>query len=547
MKKLTAYLLVLVLVLSLAVPASAEGSENTYGGEKLIYGISGEGRELCAYRYGTGKNVLVVGFAIHGYEDAFDQDGLALVYTAERVMEYLQTSLLPQAYDWTVYILPCMNPDGLYSGWTNNGPGRCTTTMLDENNQLVYGTGIDMNRCFPPMYSTYWSARNYTSDRPLACKEASALANFVQNVKGEGSNLLIDVHGWLSQNITTSSRISSVLRENFPYNWNSWSNGGSGYLMNYAATLGYESALLELPYGVTSLEAYKQTDYASRVVNCVAGLMQTEPLICDSVGHQYEAFHIPVTCTQDGQDGVRCTVCGYTSATVTTAPGHKADPNSIITVSEATATKDGLYLFTCLNCGWDYQAASVPRVFNDVDSSAYYADALDYCYAGGIINGVSADCFGGSLTLSRGMLVTMLYRYEGQPQTGAVSGFVDVAPGEYYYDAINWAVANGVVTGITAEYFAPNDPVTREQAMAIFHRYVSGKGLDNGARAQMNFADIGALQSYAADAASWAVANGIIQGMDGNRLAPRETANRAQSVTILKRVADYVAAMTPAQ
>ena len=130
MIRITAFLLVLSMAMAFLPQASA--SESIPNGEKIVYGLSGEGRELCAYRYGNGENVLIMGFAIHGFEDNFDRDGECLVYTGELIMEHLSTSLLPQAHNWSVYILPCMNPDGLYSGWTNYGP--------EDNSTILYGT-----------------------------------------------------------------------------------------------------------------------------------------------------------------------------------------------------------------------------------------------------------------------------------------------------------------------------------------------------------------------------------------------------------------------
>lgn len=110
----------------------------------------------------------------------------------------------------------------------------------------------------------------------------------------------------------------------------------------------------------------------------------------------------------------------------------------------------------------------------------------------------------------------MLYRLHGQPKTSAANPFSDVAPGTYYENAVRWAADAGIVNGIGGGRFAPDQLVTRQEAMTIFFRYVSWMGLDNG----------------------------IILGDDQGRLLPLDTATRAQSVTILKRVEDYVAANT---
>lgn len=102
-----------------------------------------------AHRYGTGSNVLILGFALHGFEDHFDRDGLCLVECANAVMDELYNNKMVDGYDWTVYVLPCMNPDGLYSGYTCNGPGRCSTTYLAPDGTVKKGGGIDLNRCSP--------------------------------------------------------------------------------------------------------------------------------------------------------------------------------------------------------------------------------------------------------------------------------------------------------------------------------------------------------------------------------------------------------------
>lgn len=119
--------------------------------ETLVYGQSGAGRDLKAYRYGDGENVIILAFAIHGWEDNFSRDGQLLVDTAEDLMQVLEDRYdeLVRSGDWSVYVLPCLNPDGLYDGWTCNGPGRCTTYRLDANGNNIYGVGIDLNRSFP--------------------------------------------------------------------------------------------------------------------------------------------------------------------------------------------------------------------------------------------------------------------------------------------------------------------------------------------------------------------------------------------------------------
>ena len=239
----------------------------------ITYGTSGEGRPLMAYRFGTGKNVMVLGYEIHGYEDNFTKDGGALVYAAGQMMNLLASnqSLLDD-YDWTVYVLPSMNPDGLISGYSHNGPGRLTTSYITSSGALSYAKGIDMNRSFPTGWTSYTSARNYNGPAPLACRESAALATFVQNVRGSGVNICFDVHGWFSQIITsngTDNVLYKTLKSAFPSNTYASCRGGSGYFTAYTTTLGYISCLFEYPSNVYSLQGFQNSGYCEKFNNCI--------------------------------------------------------------------------------------------------------------------------------------------------------------------------------------------------------------------------------------------------------------------------------------
>ncbi len=234
----------------------------------ITYGTSGEGRPLMAYQFGSGKNVMVLGYEIHGYEDNFDRDGGALVYAAGQMMNLLASNQsLLEDYDWTVYVLPSMNPDGLISGYSHNGPGRLTTSYLTSSGNLSYAKGIDMNRSFPTGWISYTSARNYNGSAPLACRESAALAKFVQNVRGDGVNMCFDVHGWFSQIITSNGYdnvLYKTLKAAFPGNTYASCRGGSGYFTAYTTTLGYTSCLFEFPSDVYSLQGFQRSGYCEK-------------------------------------------------------------------------------------------------------------------------------------------------------------------------------------------------------------------------------------------------------------------------------------------
>ena len=232
------------------------------------YGVSGSGQyPLTGVQLGTGKNVMVLTFAIHGWEDNWNRDGEALVYLADQTKRYLEDNYpLISDGDWTVYVLRCLNPDGLYLGTSCNGPGRCTTTSYDAAGALV-NRGIDMNRCFPYHFRCYTEARNYNGSAPLACKEARAIADFVTQAKGSGFNLLIDTHGWYGQIITSNGTgtLYNAFHDRFPASSYTSLDAASGFLSGWAGhVMGYDSCLFELPRGIYSLDAFRATDCVAR-------------------------------------------------------------------------------------------------------------------------------------------------------------------------------------------------------------------------------------------------------------------------------------------
>lgn len=142
--------------------------------------------------------------------------------------------------------------------------------------------------------------------------------------------------------------------------------------------------------------------------------------------------------------------------------------------------------------------------------------------------------------MTRAMLVTVLWRYAGQPKEGT-NTFTDVKSGQWYTDAVIWAAKNGVVTGVGNNKFSPNGNVTREQLATILYRYAIANEIDVMYRADMSvFSDCDKVSSYADHAVYWAVAVGLINGADG-KLMPQGNATRAQVAAILTRFVQNVA------
>lgn len=173
--------------------------------------------------------------------------------------------------------------------------------------------------------------------------------------------------------------------------------------------------------------------------------------------------------------------------------------------------------------------------FSDVRTGDWFYDAVAYVYGKGMMRGVSEDMFIPDAATDRAMIVTILHRLEGSP-AAPPAAFSDVSAGQYYAAPVAWASACGIVTGYEGGVFMPEIPITREQLAAILYRYAQYKALDTSPRGDLGrFPDASAVSLYASEAMSWAVAVGLINGMDG-MLAPSGNASRAQVATIFQRL-----------
>ncbi len=178
--------------------------------------------------------------------------------------------------------------------------------------------------------------------------------------------------------------------------------------------------------------------------------------------------------------------------------------------------------------------------FNDVSANDWFASAVDYVTGKGMMNGTADNTFSPKANTTRGMVVTVLYRLENQPSTSAAS-FTDVASGAYYANAVAWANANGIVSGYGSGKFGPNDKVTREQLAAILYRYAQYKKYDvSGANSLDGYTDVQSVSSYAVPALQWANAAGVVTGKSGSKLDPKGNATRAEVAAMLMRFCENV-------
>lgn len=180
--------------------------------------------------------------------------------------------------------------------------------------------------------------------------------------------------------------------------------------------------------------------------------------------------------------------------------------------------------------------------FNDVSANDWFASAVDYVTGKGMMNGTADNTFSPKANTTRGMVVTVLYRLENQPSTSAAS-FTDVASGAYYANAVAWANANGIVSGYGSGKFGPNDKVTREQLAAILYRYAQYKKYDVSVGEDTNilsYDDAQSISSYAIPAIQWACGAGVVTGKSGSKLDPKGNATRAEVAAMLMRFCENV-------
>jgi len=174
--------------------------------------------------------------------------------------------------------------------------------------------------------------------------------------------------------------------------------------------------------------------------------------------------------------------------------------------------------------------------FTDVDQSLWYHAGIDFVVANKMMNGVGDNKFDPHGTASRAMIVTILYRLEGQPKVTAENPFDDVEEDTWYTDAVIWAEAKGIVNGYGDDKFGPNDEITREQMAKIMFNYADYKKYDISARASLaSFTDADKISSWASEEMKWAVASGLINGMGDGTIAPQGDAERCQVAAIFMR------------
>ena len=180
--------------------------------------------------------------------------------------------------------------------------------------------------------------------------------------------------------------------------------------------------------------------------------------------------------------------------------------------------------------------------FLDINTGAWYYDAVKYVVENGLMSGTGTYTFAPNTTLSRGMIAQMLYALEGKPSVSATNSFTDVSANDWYAKAASWTQSKGIITGYDDGRFAPNDPLTREQLALILYNYAQLKGYDTSAKADLSkYVDGSSTSAWAQTAMTWAVGEGLLSGRGLNMLYPTGTATRAEVAQIMMNFCENTA------
>lgn len=245
------------------------------------------------------------------------------------------------------------------------------------------------------------------------------------------------------------------------------------------------------------------------------------------------AYWYCATCEKYFSDEA-CTTEIAQADTILAATEHAWDAGVVTT--EPTCKTAGVMTFTCANCDAT-RTEVIPmtectaKVFTDCTKD-WYHDAIDFMVGEGYMEGLNSSYFNPDGTMTRAMMVTVLYRIAGEPEVTAPSTFKDVEDGRWYSDAIAWAQQNEIILGVTVETFEPNTAVTREQIATILYRFAESPKVEADFS---DFVDADEISKYAVSAMAWAVEEGIFQGNEKKELNAKDDATRAEFAVMMSR------------
>lgn len=270
---------------------------------------------------------------------------------------------------------------------------------------------------------------------------------------------------------------------------------------------------------------------------------ESEPVTVE-IGHAWGEWTVTkeATCTEDGEETRTCALCDETETRTIPATGHSFGEWTVTTNPDCFHT--GVETRICEICG-EIETREIPassdncpaEAFTDLDTTKWYHKYTDFVLDNGIMNGVGNNKFAPNGAMTRGMVVTVLYRLAGEPEVKTEAPFADVPQNQWYAKAATWAYENGIAKGMTDTLFAPNAPATREQLVTFLYRYAKFSGMDTSAEADLTaFTDGTTVSGYAVEAMAWAVGSGLVEGMGNSKLTPKATAARVQLAALIYRL-----------
>lgn len=307
--------------------------------------------------------------------------------------------------------------------------------------------------------------------------------------------------------------------------------------LTVTATEAVESAVTVSGSGSSRMFSMPASDVAIAATFTAEGAPAAPVFSCGS-GIYFTRQSVKISCETEGAVIYYTTDGSEPSATNGILYTGEAITISTTTTLKAVAVKGGVYSAVTSARYTIAGSSGIPGIvvpgsqtvsFTDVSKSDYYYEAVLWAAENGVTNGTSATTFDPDMAVTRGQLVTFLWRAHGAPAVTGTNPFADVRESDYYYEAVLWAVQKGVTNGTGAAAFDPDAVVTRAQAVTFLWR-AAGSPAASGS----SFGDV-AAGAYYADAVAWAVANGITNGTSGSTFSPDMAVSRAQAVTFLYR------------
>lgn len=386
------------------------------------------------------------------------------------------------------------------------------------------------------------------SETPATCEAEGERVYLCKNCKEKGYTEAIPATGHSYEAVVTEATCTEA-----GFTTHRCANCADSYITDEAPAMGHNyEIILQEP---TCTEG-GWTDYSCSRCGDAYKSDFIEP-----TGHSYTSQTMPATCTAGGHTDYFCVNCSHAYTADYTEPlGHSY---SAVTTLAPTCTEGGYTEYLCAACGEQYRGDDTSALghsykngacrvcgeadpdfkpveihFDDVSAGSWYMSAVEYAVRNKLMYGTGHNCFEPETATNRAMLVTVLWRYVGEPLDGK-NHFRDVPMGQWFTDAVAWASYRGIVAGTGNGYFDPEGNITREQLVAILYRYCNSVGIDTGKRADLTvFPDSGKVSAYASDALAWAVSEGLVSGTKiGNTtyLDPQGNATRAQVAAILMR------------